>query len=302
MESRSNRIVRKPRALINNSSSYISILPDDIKNIFLNEMNCNELRKLKLNPEFSRLITQNMINKAVNRGYPRKRGKATFHVVGDIKDAKELEPYYKIYDIFDSNSDTSIAYEQVRDIIKRDKLDNEFQNELEELLFIKHRSSSVANLTVHNKIKQISKELMQNYQIEDLVKGDIIYVRIKGFEGLSLIYDGCNFTEIDSMPEQFKVLENGVPIDYWTGREGDLLPGINNININILPYRNEILNNLKYNERGNSSFMSSSFIINGKEYRIKFYNDDEDEVIDLINENSELSVEYKSPNLLEYFY
>jgi hypothetical protein len=135
---------------------------------------------------------------------------------------------------------------------------------------------------------------MHEIKINDLVKGDIIKIAIKGFDDFVLIYDGCNFIKVDPFPRQFNVLNRGVPFDYWTDRNDKLIEGIERINVNIEPFREQILDHLSWNEGvGYTSYFDGREII--------FGSNDIDRIIEKIENSSALVVSYSNKYLMKTY-
>jgi hypothetical protein len=289
-ESRPSQVIRRPRTQVvqtqtKETRSFLPVLeslgqfPDEIKINILNGMDCQELRKAKLNPEFSRLITRNMLDKAINRGYPRASGKAKVHRI-NISDREELKPYYQILNAKISTLDKNSFSNKLDNIV------NEYDsNELRE--FVKKLKEIYERKDMRHLSRTIDWKLIDKFgeyiilnlvKINDLVKGDIIVDDIG--EG-KLGYDGCNFIRNDKSGK-FKVLENNVPIDYWLDHEGNSIGeyvGFGTIDVN--PYLNQILNKLK---KAGSVDTKAKINIDGEEYTIFFRQGGYDDVDSAKNE------------------
>ena len=109
-----------------------------------------------------------------------------------------------------------------------------------------------------------------------MIKGDLIKVTIPNVRGeFNFVYDGCNFIPFEyTVPEQFRVLENGVPVDYWL--KDDLIK----VYFNPKPYRDQLFANIKEGDHDNFDY-ESYFFINKDKYIVKFINE-LDEVKDSI--------------------
>ena len=303
----SPRVARKSSVHINNrpiksESTFrlptldsLSQFDDVIKIQFLEKMSCNDLREMSTYKQFKHLITSDMINKAANRGYPRPSGKAKVHHVNDFIKAKELKPYHDIYDEFNKNRNTLSVYNVH---VKKYNFDDKFRQDLEDSV-VNYGNSRMAAAIVQDKVKDETLKLMKGFKIDDLVKGDIVRVVIRdSISGLVVIYDGCNFIKADPMPQLFKVLKDGVPIDYWTDKDG-FLEYVKEINFDPRPYRDELIRNLYYNTIG---YTASKFIANGKVYNVLFltYGTDNEKIIHAINNDEVVQVQYGGLNALHW--
>lgn len=110
----------------------------------------------------------------------------------------------------------------------------------------------------------------------DLVKGDlIIFDAVAGyrndgvaiFNGTKIINLSYEPDDYGNLPNSFRVIEDNVPIKYWSTENG--LPGISHNNIvwfDCAKVLTQCLNNIKLN--------STTFIYNDQQYRIIYENSD----------------------------
>jgi len=118
----------------------------------------------------------------------------------------------------------------------------------------------------------------------DLVKGDlIIFDAVAGyrndgvaiFDGVSIINLSYEPDDYGNLPKSFRVIEDNVPINYWSTENG--LPGISHNNIVWFDH-SKVLTQCLHNIR----HLSTSFIYNDEQYRIVY------EKYDNIDDPSEL--------------
>lgn len=110
----------------------------------------------------------------------------------------------------------------------------------------------------------------------DFIKGDIR----DGY-----IYDGYNFIKCGNcLPIQFRILENNIPFDYWSNCKLD-------INLDISPYRKQILASLNNNDRHYEAYFDS--------YHILFY-DYEENIIEILTTENIISFSYGDEKELVY--
>ena len=151
----------------------------------------------------------------------------------------------------------------------------------------------------------------QNFQIAikyldninaDVVKGDlIIFDAEAGYRNVGkVIYDGqkiinlnCDIDEYGSLPMEFHVIENDIPIKYWEDNYKERFKSLHVIGIdhntivwfNHRLVRDECLANIKYGLIKNDKYgIYTTFIYDGKEYKIiRDYTDDiyHDEYVDM---------------------
>jgi hypothetical protein len=121
---------------------------------------------------------------------------------------------------------------------------------------------------------------LQEIKQADLVKGDlIVFEALSGYRNSGLaIYDGSKIIDLDyeiddygALPQSFRVIEDGIPLDYWA--KGEVNIGHNNIVwFNHTLVREECLKNLTYglldDEKGKKYAIFTTFLMNHQEYRI----------------------------------
>ena len=134
-------------------------------------------------------------------------------------------------------------------------------------------------------------------EIQDLVKGDVvrIYNPSSGRYLYSVIYDGCNFLEPADFRKEFIIFRDGLDFTYFTDSQNGMAAGIDKIAVDLYPYREQILANLKQVYES----YSSHFDVDGKRYRILFDNDEET-IIDYINYNAPLNVQYVNSSYMKW--
>lgn len=119
----------------------------------------------------------------------------------------------------------------------------------------------------------------------DLRKGDfVIYDSVAGYrDGGTTIFDGTKIINLGdfpddygSLPENFKVIEDGVPIDYWYGYGGGL-HGLNNsfVWFNVDPYYSQCIDNMTVisGEDGgdHECRAKTTFVKDGETYTIVYH-------------------------------
>lgn len=147
----------------------------------------------------------------------------------------------------------------------------------------------------------------------DLVRGDlIVYDSMAGYrnEGVE-IFDGEKIIPLDnhlddygSLPKQFHVIVNNVPIKYWNDNHDNVI-GVDHNNIvwfNHSLVRHECLQNIKYELINGKWTIYTTFIFNNIQYRIILadYVDD-NEFDDYNDENYELGSAIDINNCIQRF-
>ena len=133
----------------------------------------------------------------------------------DYTDSKILEPYYRLKNV----NPTSLLFWPELKYISLSYDDPELTEFIDELLKIRDM--------ILNKIARLVSQFVQNH----LVKfGDIIDVTTETTK-LTFISDGTKMIPINKF--DYKVLENGIQLDYWIGIT-------NKIDINISSFRDRL--------------------------------------------------------------
>lgn len=229
-------------------------LPSDIINLFVatavSLMNCQELRKAILNPIFAPLITQEVISKAVNRGYPRRSGKSDIYEI-EPRTYKDLNPYYEIY-----NELVKVQNNVLNFINKFDAIP-EFVTELA----TKIRNNNIDKMLVRDKIETEIINILNKRSFINIIRGDVIVVRLlDNTPRITLIYNGDKFVYPD---------QTSFPNDYILNHEGKALIYVNNLHIDVRPYRTQIINNLTLTVEDRNT-ITSFFIFDNFQRRLMF--------------------------------
>lgn len=297
-----SKIIREPSKFSRN------IFIDEVKDVMVNNMDCNQLREYKLTKQFNKFITQDVVNKAINRGFPRPSGKAELHEINDdygtflnhnvklynelndrYQNAKALENVDAILDIF-AELDIIISNYNLRAItpyLLEDQIvnyDDDYEYTDEDFLYdFENRLHEELGKYYTGFVQRANED---KYKLDDLVRGDILQYNIGNFDK-KLIYDGCDFIDLQQLPKQFRVLENNVHIDYWAEI-------INDVNLDIKDKRNELIANL-VNDK-------TFFDINGQIYIIEFTRVFSHKfIINEIKDTDIANLEYENKSTLIWF-
>jgi hypothetical protein len=192
---------------------------------------------------------------------------------------------------------------------------------------VKKFVDSLDNDIVFYPNKMLSLILDHLYQINvDLVRGDLIFIDgIKTYRNNGIyIFDGCQIVFLDytiddygSLPKEFKVINNGVPIDYWISKKENGLKTMRGIEHNRIMWfdpssvRQQLINNVKVEEIGEYGSridleISTTFIYNKKLYTILYDSKNPDafkfinilKTKDLLMFNNDENEEYYKNNIL----
>jgi hypothetical protein len=279
-ESRPSQVIRRPRTQVSQvpqvpqvqikeKESFLPViesikeLPIEARIAIVNNMDCAQLKEANLYPEFRPLINSDIIRKAINRGYPRPEGKYKTHYV-DFSTFQELKPYYEIYNLTRSMGINTYSYINDLKLIGKKYNSSELNDFISELIEIfgydeRQHLSRVIDSKLNDKFYEFINR--NPAKLFDLVKGDFIEDEITG---TSLIYDGCKFISVNSS-DKFKVLENGVPVDYWAKDKAIATNFYGKIDIS--PYLDEILDKL---EKESPVSTKAKILIDGREWDIFF--------------------------------
>ncbi len=146
------------------------------------------------------------------------------------------------------------------------------------------QNGNISNLTLARALAYLRQYLSSEY--EELVKGDlIVFDDMAGYNNNGIvIFDGIEiiplFKEIDregSLPPEFRVIEDNVPISYWTDMD-QLLVQQDGIKHNTIVWfnhglvRDQCLDNLQYGMADRYQFyiVFTTFNYNNNPYRIIF--------------------------------
>lgn len=175
---------------------FLSLIPD-LKNEVLHFLSCKTLTILLLTCKtYQNFIgNNNLIEKKINRGFPRTEGHCMTYYYKDIKYSQ-----YKNIDV-------------------------------------------------------LSDKLLEDY---DLIRGDLVKRTFQGFTSLNNddthIFDGCKIIPLDyskylrgHIPKGFTVITNNLSQDYWLNELycDSICKNYNYINLDIIPIRDQCLNNIK---------------------------------------------------------
>ena len=283
------RTTVSPKSIITRPQNITTFtpLPNDVMNEFLSSMTCLQLRDLKIkNPSFSKFITLDMLNKSVELGYPRSTGRAEVFIIDIDPNQPELSFYKKVLDLYKLNDNKIKRNININIHTKLKDITNNFNDTYPHLKDLLHNLYLVSDYLPHN-IKNLENitytlitSLIKKFIIpvpDDIVKGDIVVANF-GRIIVNLIYNGnCQFIQLTNdfkLPLQFRVLEDNVPLDYWT-EDGHTLykydgdAEIPYVNIDLRKYKKEILDNLSVYREAMQSFFTKS-IINGTKVYLTF--------------------------------
>jgi hypothetical protein len=126
-------------------------------------------------------------------------------------------------------------------------------------------------------LKEILIELIDDLD-HNLIRGDLIYYEEIDSEYIKYIFDGCNiimldydFDEEGHIPNEFSVIINDIPTDYWvSSEEHQGFPFNNYIWFDHSIVRYQLIDNAKIDKKNNMIF--TKFTYNNKEHTIVFNN------------------------------
>lgn len=166
-----------------------------------------------------------------------------------MENAKILEPYYRLQ----KADSTSLLFWPELKYISFSHGDSQLTKFIDELLKLNSKRQ-IRNMIL-NKITELVSQLVQNHLDKF---GDTIAV-ITQTAKLTYISDGTKMIPTNKF--DYKVLANGIPLDYWSGIT-------NKISINISSFRDQLLSNLINN--------SSYFLFEDRKYNIEFNTKDQE--------------------------
>lgn len=225
----------------------------------LNTLSVSQLRLAQQIPELSNLITQEMFDKVVDKGYPRSTGFAKVFDGIEIAEDESLDPYLEVLDlIYNDNEFEEVIKEYNLPVIEGTRAD---------------KFSFYKELLINKLI-----ELTQDLYFEDLVKGDVVAIDLGSDifrRHLVLAFDGYNFVDFENT-DQFRSIERNIPLNYWENPLDDLY----DVYVDIRPFRAELITGIHKDRY--DRFYQSQFKANNKIYTITFeHQDDKDDLEDI---------------------
>lgn len=256
----------------------ITDLPNDILILIFLDLNCDEITLA--HNLFKNLDLDFLINLRKNKGYPRSMGHCVIHHIPKSVIRTQHIIYENYYYSDDETSDpytdkhkSSIImdYLKDKDIIKGDLV-----------IFNSHHNCENGFILFNNKTIYEDFEIYKKY---------FVY-QIKIFDGNNLInLDYINHGRYHYLPKEFFVIEQNVPLDYWSGADHSYLAEHINISksyygnfllvdyfdhkiirFNIKLVIDQCINNIKFECILNEHiYMYTTFIYNNITYRVIYY-------------------------------
>lgn len=259
------------------------MLPEELWCLILLELPCKLVKEIcVISTKFKELIDNyNIIEKRKMQGFPRTNGHCKIHDISDLL-------YHDKYEINENKIYVSI-----------DKL----------------KLTNNVLIVILDKLYELNT---------DLVRGDLIYfggsntsynMGIFTFDGCEILNfefdDNCILPEVLEeftfdynciLPKEFTVINNGVPINYWSDNEDLLYNDI--IWFNHLTVKDQLLNNIEYI----NFTLKTKFVYENVIYYISYmideeYNitDEKDKFIDLLSVNNNLMLTHEKMRINKLF-
>jgi hypothetical protein len=269
--------------------SHFEYLPTDVRKEILSNMGCKQLLNTKVtNPHLSNLITPEIVNAAINRGYPRRSNRAKIFTEKDFIDEDHVS-VTNLLKFFPSGQErefemTEDDEDDIQYILENSGYDLDF-NEENNFSMIR----SILIRTANNIILENLKD--SNKYPNDIVKGDLVFIGKSGV----YIFDGCEIIKVQKnnypFNDQFQVIKDNVPIKYWdTDRIFDKYSKAY-VNFDHRPYRGKMIRNLKSVQDSNNLYtFRTEFPANNKIY-----------TINILSQTSQENVQNVINNLVRLF-
>lgn len=260
---------------LQDNRDYLDRLPEEILLIIIKDLSCHSLNNLiKTYPKLVNIVNKyDLINKAKMKGFPRKDGHCHVH---DVK---------QIFSDLSLNTDKSVK--DASDIIRKNP--------------------------------NILSMLLDRLNDIDLVRGDLILLAGEynyRNEGI-YIFNGCDIIGLDydindygSIPKEFHIINDGVPLDYWVSEKDR--KGIDSGIAWFDPttVRQQLINNVKEEELGEAGGkitleISTWFIYDNKKYTIYYGENDTLKFLNILRTKDllmfEENDEYYKYNILQMY-
>jgi len=227
----------------------VDMLPEELWCQILLDLPCKLIINIcDISPKFKILCDKyDIINIRKMKGFPRESG------------------YCRTYDI--------------SEFLYYDKSEDNYHGiylSIDELDKLNTLSINKTRVSLFNMLNNILDKL---YKLNiDLVRGDLIYFKYSGkySNQKSYIFDGCNIVSLEyeydndgTLPEEFTIINNGVPINYWSNNGGVLNNDI--VWFDHTTVKDQLFNNIKCMD----NTLETKFIYENISYCISYMIDED---------------------------